>query len=370
MAPLTGSSGSSSTGRRAAAPTQPTPRTSRSVRFPLAAPVVADARSSGRIPSARSGSTTTTSGPAATPVRLARSRVHGQHHAPAGRLGARSPATVRGLEHLRHLRGPGDLRRQITPATSTPLCSADPPCRSSSAITPSSPPPRTTSSDRKWKSIMWSFALAAIPIERSKVNHRSAGHRRRAHQRRMEPGHIPRRGARSPTGGRNRSIRRERTYSGPTGPVGPVIPVFLHGTRHVAAKTPDDTVSASGTGMSSGSPGPRRIQAPSPRRGGRSAPCPHFRSCSAHPCRSIEGGEHSGASPDRAEASVATLARESGPRRPGEGEARRAGQRSGSGRRRRRDGAPAALEAPAWRRSWALGRPTALEGRGHTSWPE
>ena len=28
--------------------------------------------------------------------------------------------------------------------------------------------------DRTWKSVLWSFALAAIPIERSKVNRRSA----------------------------------------------------------------------------------------------------------------------------------------------------------------------------------------------------
>ena len=46
--------------------------------------------------------------------------------------------------------------------------------------------------DRHWKAALWSFGLGAIPMERTKVNRRSADLAAEARRRRLEPDHLPR----------------------------------------------------------------------------------------------------------------------------------------------------------------------------------
>ena len=88
--------------------------------------------------------------------------------------------------------------------------------------------------DRTWKSVLWSFALAAIPIERSKVNRKSADTAAEL----LEDGWnlvIFPEGGRSPDGW-TQPFRGGAAYlARRTGR--PVVPVYLHGTRHVLPKT-------------------------------------------------------------------------------------------------------------------------------------
>ena len=98
--------------------------------------------------------------------------------------------------------------------------------------------------DRKWKSVLWSFALAAIPIERSRVNRRSGDTAAEL----LEDGWnlvIFPEGGRSPDGWTQPFHPASAAYlAHRTGR--PVIPVFLHGTRHVLPKTPDESGVAPG----------------------------------------------------------------------------------------------------------------------------
>ena len=92
-----------------------------------------------------------------------------------------------------------------TPAISTPPSS--PPSRWSSATAPAS----DYFFDRTWKSVLWSLSLA-IPIERSRVNRRSAEHHGRAGEQ-LEPGDLPR--GRSLPGRLAAGIPRRRRLPGP-----------------------------------------------------------------------------------------------------------------------------------------------------------
>ena len=252
---------------------------------------------------------------------------------PAARVLA--PATVRGLEHLRHLEGPVIFAANHASHVDTPLLLTTLPVefRHHTVVAAAS----DYFFDRKWKSILWSFALAAIPIERSKVNRRSADTAAEL----IEDGWnlvIFPEGGRSPDGWTQPFRPASAAYlARRTGR--PVVPVYLHGTRHVLPKTPDDTgLAPGGSGTESrrggrlrrspisvlfGAPltARRRGERPPllrPRRGGRGHPGPRSgRRLVAGPARRQRGGSGRGrrdGAPRTGRPGVAPLV---GPRRAG-----------------------------------------------------
>jgi 1-acyl-sn-glycerol-3-phosphate acyltransferase len=104
------------------------------------------------------------------PARLARAMVMDNLARPVAQLIA--PATVRGLEHLRHVQGPLIFAANHASHVDTPLLLTNLPVeyRHHTVVAAAS----DYFFDRTWKSMLWSFSLAAIPIERSKVNRRGA----------------------------------------------------------------------------------------------------------------------------------------------------------------------------------------------------
>ncbi len=163
------------------------------------------------------------------PVRLARAVVMDNVTRPAARLLA--PATVRGLEHLQHIDGPVIFAANHASHIDTPLLLTTLPVefRHRTVVAAAS----DYFFDRTWKSVLWSFALAAIPIERSKVNRKSADTAAEL----IEDGWnlvIFPEGGRSPDGW-TQPFRGGAAYlARRTGR--PVVPVYLHGTRHVLPK--------------------------------------------------------------------------------------------------------------------------------------
>ena len=164
------------------------------------------------------------------PVRLARAVVMDNVARPAARVLA--PATVRGLEHLQHVEGPVIFAANHASHIDTPLLLTTLPVefRHRTVVAAAS----DYFFDRTWKSVLWSFALAAIPIERSRVNRKSADTAAEL----LEDGWnlvIFPEGGRSPDGW-TQPFRGGAAYlARRTGR--PVIPVYLHGTRHVLPKT-------------------------------------------------------------------------------------------------------------------------------------
>jgi hypothetical protein len=175
--------------------------------LPLAAPSW-PARSSGPIPSARSGSTTTTSGPGAT--RPAWPGPWSWTTWPGRRRASWRRPPCEGLEHLRHVEGPVIFAANHASHVDTPLLLTNLPVefRHHTVVAAAS----DYFFDRTWKSVLWSFSLAAIPIERSKVN-RKSGTPGRADRGRVEPGHLPRR--RAVPRRLDPAIRRRRRLPGP-----------------------------------------------------------------------------------------------------------------------------------------------------------
>ena len=276
------------------------------------------------------------------PVRLARAVVMDNITRPAARLLA--PATVRGLEHLRHMEGPVIFAANHASHIDTPLLLTTLPVefRHRTVVAAAS----DYFFDRQWKAVLWSFALAAIPIERSKVNRRSADTAAEL----LEGGWnliIFPEGGRSPDGW-TQPFRGGAAYlARRTGR--PVVPVYLHGTRHVLPKTAGDArVAPGGSGTES-------------RQGGR-----------FHRARisvlfgaplTPDEGENAHRFSARVEAAVATLAREV----YGDWwQARRAV--SSVDPVEGAESAHRGPEAPAWRRSWALD--AAPSQRGGKHWPE
>ena len=103
------------------------------------------------------------------PVRLARAVVMDNLARPAARLLA--PATIRGLEHLQHVEGPVIFASNHLSHMDTPLLLTTLPVefRHRTVVAAAS----DYFFDRTWKAVLSSFALATIPIERSKVNRKS-----------------------------------------------------------------------------------------------------------------------------------------------------------------------------------------------------
>jgi 1-acyl-sn-glycerol-3-phosphate acyltransferase len=192
---------------------------------------------------------------------------------------------------------------------------------------------------------MWSFSLAAIPIERSRVNRRSGDTAAEL----IQDGWnliIFAEGGRSPDGWTQTFGGSAAYLSRRTGR--PVVPVYLHGTRHVLPKSLEaDGRAPGGSGTES-------------RRGSRLRRSPISVLFGA-PLTPDEG-ENTQRFSARIEAAVATLSREV---HDDWWQARRsvsaADPVAGAAQAHR------GPEAPAWRRAWALEtRPSS----DRTSWPE
>ncbi len=203
------------------------------------------------------------------PVRLARAVVLDNVTRPVAKIVA--PTTVRGIEHLRHLEGPVIFAANHASHVDTPLLLTTLPLefRHRTVVAAAS----DYFFDRTWKAVLWSFSLAAIPIERSKVNRRSADTAAEL----LEDGWnlvIFPEGGRSPDGW-TQPFRGGAAYlARRTGR--PVVPVYLHGTRHVAASR-------------SGRPADRRA-ARAPRPGaGAACGAPRSPWSSGRPCRRAKG---------------------------------------------------------------------------------
>jgi 1-acyl-sn-glycerol-3-phosphate acyltransferase len=315
----------------------------RSIRFPLAAPSW-PATVDRPEPERRIGLNYDHEWSRRYPVRLARAVVMDNITRPTARLLA--PATVRGLEHLRHLEGPVLFAVNHASHVDTPLLLTTLPVefRHHTVVAAAS----DYFFDRKWKSVLWSFALAAIPIERSKVNRRSADTAADL----VEDGWnlvIFPEGGRSPDGWTQPFHAASAAYLARRTDR-PVIPVYLHGTRHVLPKTAEPGArSPGGSGSES-------------RRGGglRRSPISVLFGAPLTP----DEGENAHRFSDRIEASVAILAREV---HSDWWEARRSVSPvepvAGA------DMAHRGPDAPAWRRSWALDTAPATV-RGAKRWPE
>lgn len=163
------------------------------------------------------------------PVRLARAVMLDNLTRPAARLLA--PATVRGAEHLGHLGAPVIFAANHASHIDTPLFLTTLPVafRHRTVVAAAS----DYFFDHTWKATLWSFALAAIPIERTKVNRRSADTAADLLRAGWNLVIFPE-GGRSPDGWRQPFRGGAAYLSRRTGR--PVVPVYLHGTREVLAK--------------------------------------------------------------------------------------------------------------------------------------
>ena len=199
-------------------------------RSPWPRPSVAHHRSSGPTPSARSASTTTTSGRAAT--RSAWPGPWSWTTSPARRPGCWPPPPSAALEHLAARRGSGDLRRQPRQPHRHPAA-ADHACRSSSATARWWRRPPTTSSTAPGSPCC---GRSRWPPSPSSAARSTAGRPTPAAEL-LEDGWnlvIFPEGGRSPDGW-TQPFRGGAAYlARRTGR--PVVPVYLHGTRHVLPK--------------------------------------------------------------------------------------------------------------------------------------
>ena len=165
------------------------------------------------------------------PVRLARAMVLDNVTRPLAR--AVAPTTVLGMEHLRMAEPPVIIAANHASHVDTPLLLTTLPVemRHRTVVAAAS----DYFFDRTWKALLWSFALAAIPIERTRVNRRSADTAAEL----LEDGWnlvIFPEGGRSPDGW-TQPFRGGAAYlARRTGR--PVVPVYLHGTRDVLPRRP------------------------------------------------------------------------------------------------------------------------------------
>ena len=164
------------------------------------------------------------------PVRLARAIVLDNVTRPAARLVA--PTTVRGDEHLRHLDAPVIFVANHTSHLDTPLLLTTLPVRFRHRTVVAAAADYFF--DRPWKSALWSFSLAAIPIERSRINRRSMDSAAELIAEGWNVVIFPE-GGRSPDGWAQSFRPASAAYlSRRTGR--PVVPVYMHGARNVLPK--------------------------------------------------------------------------------------------------------------------------------------
>ena len=333
-------SGGSVTGGGAGAQAQRLVGRARAIRFPLAAPSW-PATVERPDPERKLGLDYDHEWSRRYAVRLARAMVMDNLARPVARVIA--PSTVRGLEHLRHVEGPVIFAANHASHVDTPLLLTNLPVefRHHTVVAAAS----DYFFDRTWKSMLWSFALAAIPFERRKVSRKSVDILSEL----LEDGWnlvIFPEGGRSPDGwtqpfGGVAAYLARRTGR-------PVVPVYLHGTRHVLPKVSDESARAPG---GSGTEG---------RRGGqlRRSPISVLFGAPLTP----DEGENAHRYSARIEAAVANLSREV---HADWWQARRAV--SAADPSAGAEYAHRGPDAPAWRRAWALDAPPSS---GRARWPE
>jgi 1-acyl-sn-glycerol-3-phosphate acyltransferase len=163
------------------------------------------------------------------PARLARAMVIDNLARPVARLIA--PATVRGLEHLRHLDGPVIFAANHASHADTPLLLSCLPLRFRHRTVVAAAADYFF--DRRWKADAFSFLLGAIPIERTKVNRRSADLAAELLADDWNLVIFPE-GGRSPDGWAQEFRGGAAYLASRTGR--PVVPVHLDGTRHILPK--------------------------------------------------------------------------------------------------------------------------------------
>ncbi|MFZ2059296.1 MAG: lysophospholipid acyltransferase family protein [Acidimicrobiales bacterium] len=164
------------------------------------------------------------------PVRLARAMVLDDFTRPVLRV-ALSPRVI-GLEHLEPVQGPMILAANHASHLDTALLlSMLPPGLRHRTIVAAA---ADYFFDRQWKAAVWSFGLGAIPMERSKVNRRSADLAARLINDGWSLIIFPE-GGRT-TDGWGREFKGGASYLAKRCRV-PVIPVHIRGTRAVLAKS-------------------------------------------------------------------------------------------------------------------------------------
>jgi 1-acyl-sn-glycerol-3-phosphate acyltransferase len=153
-----------------------------------------------------------------------------------------APATVRGTEYLAHLEAPVIFVPNHASHLDTPLLLTTLPARFRHRTVVGAAADYFF--DRRWKATLWSLALAAIPIERSRVNRRSAEVAMELLGERWNLVIFPE-GGRSPDGWAQ-EFRGGAAYLA-VRTSAPVVPVYLHGTRRVLPKRDDEHPGGSGT---------------------------------------------------------------------------------------------------------------------------
>jgi 1-acyl-sn-glycerol-3-phosphate acyltransferase len=182
--------------------------------------------------------------------------------------------------------------------------------------------------DTRWKAALWSFTIAAIPIERHRVNRRSAEDARQLMSQGWSLVIFPE-GGRTPDGWGRPFSPASAAYLATRSGL-PVVPIYLEGTRKILAR-----------GSGKLRPGSTRV-------------------CVGRPLRP-EPDEDARRLSARIEAAVAALADETA-------------TDWWSARRRAAQGRTPSLGGPvvgAWRRTWALGddRRPAANGSPRQRWP-
>jgi 1-acyl-sn-glycerol-3-phosphate acyltransferase len=256
------------------------------------------------------------------PARLARAIVLDNVTRPVARLVA--PTTVRGDEHLRHLEAPVIFVANHASHLDTPLLLTTLPARFRHRAVVAAAADYFF--DRRWKAALWSFSLAAIPIERSRVNRRSMDTAAELVDEGWNLVIFPE-GGRSPDGWAQPFRPASAAYlARRTGR--PVVPVHVQGTRDVL---------------------PKAVAGRAPVR---RSPVSVVFGTPITP----DDGEDARRLNARIERAVAVLADE-------------VGSDWWTARRRAAQGQTPSLAGPAaaaWRRSWALGSPPSAERH---AWP-
>jgi 1-acyl-sn-glycerol-3-phosphate acyltransferase len=153
-----------------------------------------------------------------------------------------APATIRGDEHLRHLEAPVIFAANHASHLDTPLLLTTLPTRFRHRTVVGAAADYFF--DRRWKATLWSLALAAIPIERSRVNRRSAEIATDLLKDKWNLVIFPEGGRTSD--GWAQEFRGGAAYLAVRSGA-PVVPVYLHGTRRILPKRDDEHPGGSGT---------------------------------------------------------------------------------------------------------------------------
>ncbi len=139
-----------------------------------------------------------------------------------------APTTVRGDEYLRHLEAPVIFAANHASHLDTPLLLTTLPVRFRHRTVVAAAADYFF--DRKWKATLWSLTLAAIPIERARVNRRSAEIAADLLRDDWSLVIFPE-GGRTPDGWAQEFRGGAAYLALRTGT--PVVPVYLHGTRRI-----------------------------------------------------------------------------------------------------------------------------------------